>query len=147
MLSARKDDQAPFTTETLDVLGAPLAVLSDGGALPLVVGVQAVPPGYGVPGHVHADDDEMFYVLDGELTVGGPQGERAAPAGACLALPRGAPHWFRNATDLPASLLVILTPGAQALAMFREFDRAGRTNSLTPQQVEAIAGLHGVRFV
>jgi quercetin dioxygenase-like cupin family protein len=147
MPNAGKDDQAPIATETLDVLGAPLAVLSDGGALPLVVGVQAVPPGYGVPGHVHAGDDEVFYVLDGELTVGGPQGESTVRAGACVALPHGAPHWFRNASDLPASLLVILSPGVQALAMFREFDGAGRMSSLTPQQVEAIAGSHGVRFV
>jgi hypothetical protein len=51
----------------LDIFRAQLRLLSDGSAIPLVVGEQAVPPGYGVPNHVHADDDERFYVIEGEL--------------------------------------------------------------------------------
>ena len=104
-------------------------------------------PGYGVPTHVHNADDEFFYILEGELAVIGPEGERTAGAGACVKLPRDIPHGFRNATDKPARMLVILSPGVQALEMFRHFDRAGRKAQLAPEAIVSIAGQYGVRFV
>jgi quercetin dioxygenase-like cupin family protein len=132
---------------TLDVLGTPVSVLSDGSRIPLVVGEHIAPPGHGVPRHVHDEDDELFYVLEGELVVSGPQGETTAGAGACVALPRGVPHAYRNASQAPARFLVVLSPGVQGLEMFRHLDRAGRTAALTPQEIEAIAGKYGVRFL
>ena len=33
---------------------------------------QTGPRGSGSPLHVHHNEDEWFYVLDGELTIGGP---------------------------------------------------------------------------
>jgi quercetin dioxygenase-like cupin family protein len=106
-----------------------------------------VPPGCGVPTHIHNADDEFFYILEGELTVVGPEGESTAGAGACVRQPRDKPHGFRNATDSPARMLVVLCPGVQALEMFRHFDRAGRATQLAPEAVMAIAGQYGVRFV
>src|SRR5205807_6599488 len=86
----------PAMAETLNILGTTLSVLSDGRALPLVVGAQLVPPDHGVPVHVHAIDDELFYIIEGELTVLDRQGERQARAGDCVPLPHGIPHGFRN---------------------------------------------------
>ncbi len=131
----------------LDIFGAALFVLSDDGA-PVVVGKQTVPPGYGVPPHVHAADDEMFYIVEGELTLtGAPEGEVKARPGSFVQLPRGVPHGFRNDTELPARMLVVVSPGVQALEMFRHFDRAGRAGRLTPQEIGQIAAQYGVSFV
>ncbi len=131
--------------EQLNILGAGLSVLCDGETLPLLVGEHVVPPGYGVPPHVHDSDDELFVVLDGELIVAGPGGETRAHAGACVQLPRGIPHSFRNDSEDPTRLLVIALPGRQALEMFRHFDRAAREpGSATPPE---IAAQYGVRFV
>ena len=135
------------TAPVLDVFGAPLSVLSEGGAAGPLVGEQAVPPGYGVPPHVHDEDDELFYLLEGELTVAGPEGETVARAGACVRLPRGVPHGFRNDGAAPARFMVVVTPGRSALAMFREFDRLPRGAAPNPAEIAAIAARHGVRFV
>jgi len=53
-------------TETLDVLGAPMIVKRDAG---LFFAEHPIPPGYFVPPHRHADDEEMLYVMEGELTL------------------------------------------------------------------------------
>lgn len=137
---------ATGSPETLDVFGASLSVLSDGAVLPIVVGEQDVPPGYGVPMHIHANDAELFYVLDGEIIVSGPGGETVAAKNACVRLPRGLPHAFRNASAAPARVLVVLTPGVQALEMFRHFDRAGRAAPLALKDIVGIAAQYGVTF-
>jgi hypothetical protein len=66
----------PAQSSKLNIFGAPLFVLSDGSAIPMVIGEQIVPPGHAIPNHVHADDDELFYVIEGELTISEPQGDR-----------------------------------------------------------------------
>ena len=67
----------------------------------MVLGEQFVPPGYGVPPHVHEIDDELFFLLEGELILTGPDGETTVRQGACVPLPRGVPHGFRNASVAP----------------------------------------------
>src|SRR5215469_4580 len=51
-------------------------------------------PGNEPPLHVHRNEDEWFFVLDGEVTfhVGGES--HRARAGAFVSYPRGIPHTF-----------------------------------------------------
>ena len=138
----------PEQAETLDVFGASLEVLSDSGNLPLLLGRHVVPPGYAVPPHVHEHDDEVFVILEGELTVAGPHGEARVGPGSSVELPRGIPHSFRNDTAAPVQLLVMALPGQHSVEMFRHFDRAGKGPSqLTPGDIPVIAEQYGVRFV
>ena len=60
--------------------------------------------------HVHDNEDECFYVLDGKLSVrcGGDAFEAAA--GSFVFLPRGRPHRFWVA-GRPARLLLTAVPG------------------------------------
>lgn len=134
--------------EALDVFGAAMNILSDATNLPLMVGEHVVPPGYGVPMHVHDHDDELFLMLAGELTVIGESGEARVGPGTCVELPRGRPHSFRNDSDADARLYVMALPGQHALEMFRHFDRVGRSGKpLAPADIPAIAGQYGVRFI
>jgi len=87
----------------LNIFGNPLFVLSDGSAIPMVIGEQIVPPGHAIPNHIHADDDELFHVIEGELTISGPQVDRHAFAGACIALPRGYPVPAQRHEWLPSA--------------------------------------------
>jgi mannose-6-phosphate isomerase-like protein (cupin superfamily) len=138
---------APENAELLDVFGARVQVLSDGANTPLVIAAHEVPPGYGVPPHIHDADDELFYVQEGELTMVGRDGETKAGAGACVQLPRGVVHAFRNDGAAPARFHAILLPGIQALEMFRQFDRESRSpGGLAPPRIAAIAAQYGVRF-
>jgi quercetin dioxygenase-like cupin family protein len=64
----------------------------------------------GVPAHVHAGEDDAFYVLEGELTVDGGGGPITAPAGTFVLAPAGVRHAFDNRTDKPVRLLNIHAP-------------------------------------
>jgi mannose-6-phosphate isomerase-like protein (cupin superfamily) len=138
----------PEAGETLDILGAPIVVKADPATGPLFAGEQHAPPGYGVPLHVHAEDHEMFWILEGELTLLGPDGARTAGPGSFVDLPAGVAHGFRNDGAVPARFLAIATPGVQLAAMFRHFDRANRApGGLSPADVPAICAQYGVGFV
>lgn len=130
-------------SETLNVLGAPMIVKEEVG---LFVAEHPVPPGYFVPPHRHEADDELLYVMDGQLTLIGEAGETAAPAVTCARFARGSLHGFRNDTPADVRLLVIAQPGLQAAEMFRHFDRAAQAGPLAPDDVVGIAGQYGVRF-
>jgi quercetin dioxygenase-like cupin family protein len=68
-------------------------------------------PGGGPPPHVHEQEDELWYVLDGELEITlGDETFRAA-TGAFAFAPRGTLHCFRNPLDRPARVLIVFTPG------------------------------------
>lgn len=133
-------------SETLDVLGAPMFVKADGGIVAAFVADHPVPPGYFVPPHRHESDDEMLFVVDGELTLIGEMGERRVQAGACATFARGDLHGFRNDTAHTVRLVVVATPGLQAVEMFRHFDRAAKKGPLAPPDIVAIAGEYGVQF-
>jgi quercetin dioxygenase-like cupin family protein len=130
-------------TETLDVLGAPMIVKREAS---LFLAEHPIPPGYFVPPHRHADDEEVVYVMEGELTLIGEAGESRVGAGSCLQFERGTLHGFRNDTKGTVKLLVIAQPGIQAAEMFRHFDRAAKTAPLAPPDIVAIAAEYGVRF-
>lgn len=67
--------------------------------------------GLGSPYHVHHGEDEMFYVLEGELEfVSGSQRTIGGP-GTTVVLPRGIPHGYRVVGTSPARFLVLTTPG------------------------------------
>src|SRR5436853_2037277 len=48
--------------------------------------------GEGSPWHVHPDEDEWFYVLEGEFTVYVGERRLSLPAGAFAFGPNGGPH-------------------------------------------------------
>src|SRR3954469_5979382 len=79
---------------------------------------NVIAPGDGPPLHVHAAEDESWYVLEGELRFRLGDEEHRAPAGAFVFVPRGMPHAFHNDGDRPARILVLFTPSG----MERFFD-------------------------
>ena len=60
--------------------------------------------------HVHADEDDSFYILEGELTfvLGGE--DVIAPAGTFVLVPPGVEHGFRNDGAEPVRILNIHAP-------------------------------------
>jgi mannose-6-phosphate isomerase-like protein (cupin superfamily) len=76
-----------------------------------------VVPGAEPPIHVHANEDEVYYVLDGEVTFLRGLERIEARAGDAVALPRGIQHGFavRSTT---ARVLCAMTPGGLEAAFF-----------------------------
>lgn len=62
------------------------------------------------PMHTHQHEDEYTYVLEGEIGVQIGDEVRVAKAGDLVFKPRGVPHAFWNAGDVPARALEIISP-------------------------------------
>jgi len=69
-----------------------------------------VKPGDGSPWHVHPDEDEWFYVLDGQLTIYVGDTRLDLGAGGFAFGPKGVPHTFIGAGDRPARALIGFAP-------------------------------------
>ena len=70
--------------------------------------------GEGSPWHVHPEEDEWFYALEGEFTMYVGERRLSLPAGAFAFGPKGVPHTFIGETD-----------GAKALVGFQPFHFEG----------------------
>ncbi|MFO0952110.1 MAG: quercetin 2,3-dioxygenase [Isosphaeraceae bacterium] len=79
-----------------------------GGAFSLVEAL--VSPGGGPPPHVHGREDEAFYVLEGQIQFFADGREVLAGPGDWITLAKGSLHCFKNQTDRPARMLVMVTP-------------------------------------
>jgi uncharacterized cupin superfamily protein len=71
-----------------------------------------IPHGGGPPPHRH-DFEEMFTVLEGEIEATFRGEKSVVRAGETLNIPANPPHSFTNASERPARLLCICTPGGQ----------------------------------
>ena len=75
------------------------------------VSVITMAPGRDGPeAHVHTDEDDVFYVLDGELTFDVGQGEIQAPAVNFVLVPPGVEHTFENRSDAVARVVNVHAP-------------------------------------
>jgi mannose-6-phosphate isomerase-like protein (cupin superfamily) len=64
----------------------------------------------GPSSHVHDDEDDAFYVLEGEITFVLGEDELVGPAGTFVLVPPGVEHTFANRTSAPARILNIHAP-------------------------------------
>ena len=114
------------------------------------------PDGYGSVLHVHHQEDEGFWILEGELTFHvGDQTLKAHP-GSFLFGPRDIPHSF-TVDSGPARLLFILSP-AGFEDLVRDMGEPARSLTVPPQpeappgeaemrQMAAIAARHGAEIL
>ncbi len=68
-------------------------------------------PGQGVKVHVHTHEDELVYVLEGEVEVSLGDQKMTATAGVLAVLPRGIPHGFQNIGSTPSRIFDVISPG------------------------------------
>jgi quercetin dioxygenase-like cupin family protein len=81
-----------------------------------------VPPGGGPPPHLHRNEEEGFYVIDGSVTVYVEGKEIEATPGSFVHMPRNSKHWFRNNSNANAKMLVLVAPGGME-ALFKKTGR------------------------
>jgi len=71
---------------------------------------QATMPGLGPPYHVHTREDEIFYVINGQVQFWRGGETFVAGPGSVVMLPRRVPHTFRNVGDGPSTVMFSVTP-------------------------------------
>ena len=113
---------------------------------------SVAPAGHQPPAHVHHDDDEGFYVVEGEITVYVGE-ERRCSAPASSSTRRRRPHTFRVSSPERARVLVTSAP-ARFDAFVRELGEPAARDELPvldgPPDVErlvATAARNGIEIL
>jgi mannose-6-phosphate isomerase-like protein (cupin superfamily) len=73
-------------------------------------GIIEIAPGRELEEHVHEDEDDAFYIVEGEMTFSVEGENVAAPPGTFVLVPPGLVHGFRNDGDVPVRMLNIHAP-------------------------------------
>ena len=114
-----------------------------GGAFSIV---EEAPPLLDTPLHVHANEDELFFILEGEHVVQcGDDEFRLGPGGTAF-LPRGVPHSQRRVEPGVGRLLVMISP-AGFEGFFRELDAAERAGTIGPEVYATASEKYGITWL
>jgi mannose-6-phosphate isomerase-like protein (cupin superfamily) len=133
---------------TLKVLGdeVTIKVPSSNSPYGLAIVTVQVPPGSGTPCVIHAREEEVYFVLEGELLMHAPAEKHLLKAGDMVHVPPLTPHGYRNPGDKPTTFLAWTVGGP----MDRFFEKmAARVHEL-PQDLgvmQAVMAEHGVARV
>ena len=73
-------------------------------------GIIEIAPGRVLEAHVHPDEDDAFYIIEGEMTFTFGGEEAPAPPGTFVLVPPGVEHGFRNDGDVPVRMFNIHAP-------------------------------------
>ena len=114
-----------------------------GGALDLWVVTND--PQSGPPLHIHPHADELFYILEGTLTM--QQGEEVSEvsAGDVVYIPKGVPHTFANLSDKPARSINVFCPSGLADFLVEVSDTAATDPSNL--NMKEIAARHDLQLI
>jgi quercetin dioxygenase-like cupin family protein len=100
---------------------------------------STIEPGFpGPPLHRHRELHDMFYVLEGTLTMDVDGERRELGPGSFACVPPGIAHTFSNPSAGPVRFLNFSTPGGWEHYM-RALGEAARSGPLTPEVMGPIA--------
>ncbi len=100
----------------------------------------------GVALHVHEREDELVYLLAGEIEVTlGNQKMKAVP-GVMALLPKGIPHGFRNIGNKPSRLLDTILPG-QFDNYFVELAALFAAGDPSEEQIDRLSRRYAIRYL
>ena len=139
-------DPADPTLRTLSLAGGIYTILltgaETGGRYCLID--MLVPPGGGPPPHRH-DFEEMFTVLEGEITLTFRGETHQAGTGSTVNVPANAPHAFKNHSGKQAHLLCMCTPPGQDLYFMAVGDPIDSRSAPPPTLSDAEKAERGAR--
>ena len=106
-----------------------------------------VPAGFpGPPLHRHRTLHDMFFVLEGTLTLRVGDDTREAGPGTFACFPPGVAHTFSNPSDAPVRFLNFNTPSGWEHYM-RDLAEAARSGPMTPERIGAVASRYDIEVV
>jgi quercetin dioxygenase-like cupin family protein len=99
--------------------------------------------GYASPFHLHHDDDEAIYVLEGAIDLYLGDDVHEGRPGAWFFMPRGIPHGYFVREDGPARMLILTAPAG----FDRFFHRYGQPADAGPPAAPSISKEEGERIL
>ena len=103
-------------------------------------------PERGTPLHIHHYEDEIVYVLDGQIDIRLDNDKLQAPAGGIVHLPKKIPHAFQNSLPVPLRILVYAIPGGLE-NYFNEVEAALQTGSFNNEVHQQISRKYGLEWL
>jgi mannose-6-phosphate isomerase-like protein (cupin superfamily) len=111
-----------------------------------------VPEGDMPPLHVHHEEDEVFHILAGEVSLFLPGGEVPLAAGETFRAPRGVPHTYR--VESPTARWLVFCAPARFDAFVRAVSEPAAGEELPPrgrpldsERFAAEAGRRGIELL
>ena len=98
------------------------------------------------PLHVHANEDELFYVIEGEHVFRVGDDEFPAGPGAVVFAPRQVPHAHRRVVPRTGRFLTMVSP-AGFERFFRELSAAESAEGAGPDAYERVSKKYGITWL
>ncbi len=114
-----------------------------------------VPPGGGPPPHIHRNEDETFYVVEGEVDFRLGDDIVTAGVGDFVNVPRGSVHCFHNSGAAPMRMILTFTPAGIEKFFEETLERAlDPTQPIPTDNVDEVAARYvaaapryGIEFI
>ena len=106
-----------------------------------------VEPGVGPGRHIHHNQDEIFFFLEGEFIAEIAGQKYTMSPGDVAFIPRGTIHAFKNVGNTQGRLRYIFSPALTIEEMFRDMYSAMLKGEMTSERMAEIAKNHGQEFV
>ena len=103
-------------------------------------------PGEGDAPHIHAEEDEALYILEGEVEVEIKGQSVLLGAGAYVYLPRHTLHSYKVVGGRPARLLITVSPAGLEL-YFVELALLLTSGPVSASALISLSAEYGIRFV
>lgn len=103
-----------------------------------------MPAGTFVPPHIHPEQDEFIYMLEGKLDLVLDGDEDYAEPGDLIRLPRGIPHGLFSNGPRPVKCLFWVTPSRRLYDLFWQLNSMGEAD---PAEIVAMSAKHEIDFL
>jgi mannose-6-phosphate isomerase-like protein (cupin superfamily) len=113
-----------------------------GGALAIIEEVDPLD----TPLHVHTNEDELFYVIEGEHVFLVGEEEFPAGPGAVVFAPRRVPHAHRRMVPRSGRFLSVISP-AGFEGFFRDLNAAESAGGAGPEAYERASKKYGITWL
>ncbi|MEZ4596783.1 MAG: cupin domain-containing protein [Chloroflexota bacterium] len=99
-----------------------------------------------VPPHRHTREDEISYVVSGEIGFRSDGREVSLTAGGYIVKPRGELHAMWNAGSTPARMIEIITPAGFERYFVELAEAVAAAGGPSPEALEPVAARYGLTF-
>jgi mannose-6-phosphate isomerase-like protein (cupin superfamily) len=89
----------------------------------------------GPPLHVHYQQEEWFYVIEGDYVFRIGEEKFRLAAGDSVLAPRQVPHAFAHVRDGYGKIITVFQPAGEIEAFFREYGKLGDVSTETAQRL------------
>jgi len=95
----------------------------------------------GPPRHLHHNEDEWFYPIEGQYIVEVGSERHQVKSGDSILAPRGIPHTWAFIGDTPGRMLIAFAPAGKMEAFFRDTEKRDRGGYVNDAEVYRHYGL------